>query len=54
MHIAKTKRRQIDQLADIISQSGIVIFATAVIPAVLDSFDPYKVLLGLAVSLISG
>lgn len=52
MRITKPSKRQIDKLSDIMSDIGLVAFASVALPSVIDKFDRDKILLGLLASLL--
>lgn len=53
MHdLQKLNRRQLDKLSDILSDIGVVVFASAVLPAVFDRLDLFRLLLGLLISVV--
>lgn len=43
---------KLDKLSDIASDIGLVMFAAVVLPAVLDKFDPSRVIFGLVVVVV--
>lgn len=44
-------KKRLDKLSDIASDIGLVALATVVLPAVLDRFEPIRVILGLSVAI---
>lgn len=48
--VFRLSEKRLDKLSDIISDVGLVALAVVVIPAVIDKFDLFKVVLGLIVT----
>jgi hypothetical protein len=48
----KLSKKQLDKLSDIFSDVGLVSLAALALPALFDSWNPLRVVLGLAATLI--
>ncbi|OGE14900.1 hypothetical protein A3F00_05090 [Candidatus Daviesbacteria bacterium RIFCSPHIGHO2_12_FULL_37_11] len=49
--LLKLNRDQLFKMSDIFSDTGLVALATVVIPSVIDKIDPFKLVLGLVVTI---
>lgn len=49
--VYKFDRDQLFKLSDIFSDTGLVALATVVIPSVIDKVDPFRIALGLVVTI---